>query len=436
MPPQSAIIIGGSLSGLLAALTLSPHIPQTTILESTPAASTRHSQAAGISPGPDFLAFMARHDRTGRAYTVGKAPASVVGLDGAIVKPMGAVLELSSWSVLYAILRANYDGFSSVVVPEPPSGVAGGTYLSGRRVVGVDLSDEKVVRVKCAVEGRGEEVYEAEMVVVADGSYSTVRELLFPGSRRRYTGYVSWRGTVREAEISEATSEYFDGALKMFMGLKNGYMLVYKIPSDEGELRPGGRLINFVWYHEMAEGSPDLKMAMTDINGKEHFNTVTRDLLQPQAWEKQKAFGVPQVPLPFQELLQTATSIFITKINDSATSQPVVQDRLFFVGDALRALRPHNAQSTNQAGFHCRLLEQVILGNMTTKEWQHEVVSQGRITGEMSTFIGMMGFRRKFAMLAAYLRHLRLVCVYKFVGFWGWLFRGRKSTGYKEFLNN
>jgi 2-polyprenyl-6-methoxyphenol hydroxylase-like FAD-dependent oxidoreductase len=43
-----------------------------------------------------------------------------------------------------------------------------------------------------------------DLLVGADGLHSTVRNLLSPGTRPSYVGYVAWRGLVEEASLSAA----------------------------------------------------------------------------------------------------------------------------------------------------------------------------------------------------------------------------------------
>lgn len=159
----------------------------------------------------------------------------------------------------------------------------------------------------------------------------------------------------------------------------------------------------------MPEGSEYLRDALTDINGKEHFNTVPRDLLQPRVWEKQKAIGLAHVPSPFAEVFELTKTTFISKVNDVASPEAVVKDRLFFVGDALNTLRPHVAQGANQAAFHCLMLEGVIKGRLTPDIWGDEVKRQSRMTAAVSILVGMYGLRKWSALALAVMKVLTLV---------------------------
>ena len=47
----------------------------------------------------------------------------------------------------------------------------------------------------------------ADLVVFADGITSTARERLDPTAQLTYSGYVGWRGTVPEHELTDGTRE-------------------------------------------------------------------------------------------------------------------------------------------------------------------------------------------------------------------------------------
>ena len=181
----------------------------------------------------------------------------------------------------------------------------------------------------------------------------------------------------------------------------------------------------------MPESSKELRDAMTDIHGKEHFNTVPRDLLQPHAWEKQKAIGLAHVPPPFAEVLKQTKTTFVTKINDVASPEAVIKDRLFFVGDALNTPRPHTAQAANQAAFHCRMLERVIKGHLKPRAWGDEVMRQSRVIAAMSRVVGMYGLRKWLALTWAVIKLLALVIELKLKGFSNGT-SGRRQTNHYD----
>lgn len=200
-----------------------------TILEQDPGTSQRRSQAAGITPGPDFLKFMERYDRTGQPISDGKESIYICAKDGGIARKLPMTFTYSSWGLLNNILRANFDSHVSKACPIPPRPIAGpgeSIYLSGKRVTGVQFTGERVVVNFTDVSTQRQDERVSDLVIAADGSSSTIRSIMNPKVKNRYSGYVTWRGTVPESQVSVPTSEYFNGCGKFFKHLPNGYMLV------------------------------------------------------------------------------------------------------------------------------------------------------------------------------------------------------------------
>lgn len=48
---------------------------------------------------------------------------------------------------------------------------------------------------------------EADLVIATDGPSSKIRRILLPDVERKYVGYIGWRGTVHEKEISRESKE-------------------------------------------------------------------------------------------------------------------------------------------------------------------------------------------------------------------------------------
>lgn len=67
----------------------------------------------------------------------------------------------------------------------------------------------------------------ADFIVAADGANSVVKRILLPEttSQPEYAGYVAWRGTVPESEVSEGTRNLFQGHISSYV-LDGEYILV------------------------------------------------------------------------------------------------------------------------------------------------------------------------------------------------------------------
>ena len=82
----------------------------------------------------------------------------------------------------------------------------------------------------------------------------TSRARLLPQVKPSYPGYVAWRGTLPEQALPDATRRRFGDAIT-YQVLKDSHILVYPIPGPGGALTAGDRLVNFVWYVNVAEGA-------------------------------------------------------------------------------------------------------------------------------------------------------------------------------------
>ena len=150
-------------------------------------------------------------------------------------------LRMTTWDATYYRLRANYDGLVSEYCSEPPdlSAVeARGVYETGVRVVRVD--DEKNAEGKLkvlaeSVETGEQKRYEADVVIAADGSNSTIRRQLYPELKREEPGYVLWRGTVPTADLSKELLDEIEGNTTLYP-MPYSYCIMYVPPSNHPNL--------------------------------------------------------------------------------------------------------------------------------------------------------------------------------------------------------
>ncbi|KAI0475089.1 FAD/NAD(P)-binding domain-containing protein [Xylariaceae sp. FL0804] len=170
------VIVGGSLGGLAAGLALKALGHDTTILErnTTP---LLQDQGAGIVAGGDRLDFLPTLQP--------RRPPARRGLQG----PADMIQNMTSWDLVYHLMRANYDGVASPYCDVPPPDPAHGraVHLHDRDVTDVRL--EEASSEEESGEGDGVRVFwtssageqgsaRGGMVVGADGPSSTVRGLL------------------------------------------------------------------------------------------------------------------------------------------------------------------------------------------------------------------------------------------------------------------
>ncbi|KAF2446603.1 FAD/NAD(P)-binding domain-containing protein [Karstenula rhodostoma CBS 690.94] len=395
---SDAVIIGGSTAGLLNGVMLKHHGYNVTILEQF--SGTRDGYDAGITIGPDVKSFLAKHDRVQRPFALTCTPPLKFNIQGKPRLEHKQTMVMTCWALFSKILRVNYDGTTSTAVPVAPEpSVTDGTveYRSGARVTGVkDVGD----RVEVHYEDTNSHVsttISAGLVVVADGSTSSIRKLLAPDIERRYAGYICWRGTISESSIKN--KEFNEN---------------YSTPTDDGDLDQGKRLYNWVWYMNLPENSSDIERLFTDVNGKQHQGTLPRGLVRPENWEKQKSLALSVLPPGLAEVVSKTTRPFLTRIYDVTSSKIIFfNSKLFVVGDAAMSIRPNVGMSTQLAAYDCNMLERVIEGKITPSQWEKVFLRYKYAQRRFGLTVAAYGLRSKFTAVWEGLKWLLLLLLQK-----------------------
>ena len=184
-------------------------------------ASSMHGQGAGIGARENVTEFLARHDLTKQPYSILSPEMRFLNREADVIKTWNMQLQATSWNVLYYRLRANFDGLRSEHCPEVPKGEFEGDgkaiYEHAKTVTSIKYTDGLVVVEYEDLANRGSGTLHADLVIAADGSSSKTRQMLQPNVKRRYAGYVAWRGTVPEQEVSEETKTKFDQKVTYFV---------------------------------------------------------------------------------------------------------------------------------------------------------------------------------------------------------------------------
>ncbi|KAI1365828.1 FAD binding domain protein [Xylaria arbuscula] len=390
--PQSVVIIGGSLAGLIHGLQHKRRGNNVTILEQE--SGERHSHYAGIGFADNAKEFLRKYDLTGLTPAFASQSRRWAYYTRPNVMNTKGSIHLTSWGLLMSILRANFDGLASVACPKPPlpaEGDGNASYLSGKRVTALGHTEENV-RVHYVDTTGKEETILADLVIGADGINSTVRRLVNAPVFTQYSGYVAWRGTIEEKLVSKETVEYLSDHVSLQFS-KSTYMLCYIIPTDTGNFEHGERLLNWVWYTNVPDESPQMKKIFTDSTDYQHHSTVPRGLVRPEVWEEYRSDILPRISGPFKELLEKTPNPFVTKIRDAVcTTATFHGGRVALVGDAFTTLRPHLGAATEQAAFHSNTLEAVYRGEKTPDEWSQDarrfaqrLIYINRIIAELGT---------------------------------------------------
>ena len=239
----SALVAGGSLAGLAAGLELQAAGLQVSIHERSE--RVLDDRGAGIVMQPETEQFLSercglRQEQTG----VWLRYRQYLGKDGTPEFHQPMPQQMTSWGLLYRAMRAAF--------PKE-------AYFENDALVGFHSGSAKVYA-RLAKTGS----VEADLLVAADGSHSLVRSMLFPDIKPRYAEYVAWRGVVAESEAGPELLKTFVDHFT-FQQLPHSHILCYLIPGAEGQIEPGARRLNWVWYWNVPE--PALSEVMTGRDG-------------------------------------------------------------------------------------------------------------------------------------------------------------------------
>src|SRR6201989_661833 len=242
------VVTGGSVGGLTAALVLRDAGCDVTVFERSSAAL--QARGAGIATLEATLRYLT--ERGGRQVVDVCSSTNWIRFlraDGSVRHEQRHRYLFSSWNTIYRSLLGLFD-------PD--------RYLLGHEVTGFSQAADSV-RVTLAGGTGTITGADADLLGCADGVSSPTRARLLPEVRPSYSGYVAWRGTVPERTLPAATRDLFGDAIT-YQVLKDSHILVYPIPGLDGALTPGQRLVNFVWYVNVAEGE-ELDELMTGRDG-------------------------------------------------------------------------------------------------------------------------------------------------------------------------
>jgi 2-polyprenyl-6-methoxyphenol hydroxylase-like FAD-dependent oxidoreductase len=195
------------------------------------AGSERAGYAAGITAMSDVQKFMEIYDLTGAKWSIEVTETQMINKLGQPTKTAKKLMGMTSWSVLYHRLRANFDGLQSVFVEKVPMSLESDgdvIFDEGQRVVNVrDLGTQVEVKYQ-DVNTLQERTLLADLVIGADGSNSFIRHKMLPAVDRQYSGYIAFRGCVPQKEVSEKTLHLFTDKLTMFFrkGSPKNYILL------------------------------------------------------------------------------------------------------------------------------------------------------------------------------------------------------------------
>ncbi|MGB7109726.1 MAG: FAD-dependent monooxygenase, partial [Mycobacterium sp.] len=315
-----ALVVGGSLGGLTAALVLRDQGWDVDVLERS--AVPLQDRGAGIVLHPTTVRYLV--ERVGKAIGDIGVPASrlrYLGDDGSVADEQPCAYRFASYFELYQGLL---DAFGTE------------HYHLSTQLAHLDNRDDEVTL--SLTDGQ---TLTADLVVCADGIRSTARSILMPDAQPRYVGYVAWRGTIERDELSGRTASVLEDAIT-YRILPHGHLLTYPIPGKDGSV-----LCNWLWYQNVAPGDR-LNDLLTDRNGLRAELTVPPGSVQTKHLEALHSAADTELPSAIAELVQRSAEPFVQVIVDLEVPR-MAFGRSCLIGDAAFGLRPHIGAGTARA---------------------------------------------------------------------------------------
>ena len=374
-PPKVAVI-GGSLGGLTTALVLRDAGCNVTVYERS------QMELAGLGAGIVVQEATVRYliDRLGmrlQDISVAARVLQYLGRDGTVRFERPSPYRFTAWNTVYRALI---------------SALGGDAYRRGHALVGFGR-DEDGVDVRFA-NGHAERV---DLLVCVDGVASTARKRLAPEIDPRYSGYVGWRGTVTESLLSSKTFAALSDAITYGLAA-DSHIVAYQIPSVDGGMGEGERLVNFVWYRNVAEGA-ELDELMTDRDGLLRPLSLHPGIVQDRYVDAIRRTATDVLSGPLAEMVVRTPRPFVQTIVDVEVPQ-MVFGRVCLMGDAAFTARPHAAAGTAKAAENGWALARALTeadGDIDAAllAWQpgqlelgRNLVARARDVGERSQFRG------------------------------------------------
>ncbi|HEY8274353.1 MAG TPA: FAD-dependent monooxygenase [Pseudolabrys sp.] len=321
---RRAIIIGGSMSGLLSGLLLRRAGWAVDIHERVE--TELSGRGAGIVAQQELIARLGGLDLATDELGVHITTRKILDAEGRLTHEINCPQVLTAWERVYRLLR---DAF-------PPT-----HYHRGRGLTKFTQSTDAV-----RAHFSDGEIIEADLLVGADGIRSTVRQQCLPDVMPRYAGYSAWRALIAErafpAEVHRELFEY------MTFGLPPGeQFLGYPVAGPDNDLRPGHRRYNVVWYRPAAE-TTKLKWLLTDDRGVTHAISIPPPLIPRQAIAEMRADAERLVAPQFRQIVRLIEEPILQPIYD-LESPRMAFGRVAILGDAAFVARPHVAAGVSKA---------------------------------------------------------------------------------------
>ncbi|MDP9906048.1 FAD binding domain-containing protein [Arthrobacter bambusae] len=316
-----AVVVGGSVGGMAAAVRLRRIGADVAVYERS--AAVMESRGAGVVMQPEIERLLETEGVDPFSVSVRLEERHQLTRSGERSVHVMAQ-QMTAWDTLYGVLRRL---------------IGDSCYRRNSALTATNVQDDGV-----SIEFADGYSTSGDILVAADGVNSTSRKLLGGVDESTYSGYVAWRGLEREGDLPAALVGELANRFTSYSA-PGMQFLCYLVPGADGDLRPGHRRVNWVWYVNTA--LKDLTPILTGRSGRQYkaflppgeATTDVLGILHPLA--------ETALPALFSQLVFSST-VFLQPVQDLKPMR-MLHGRACLMGDAAGTVRPHTASGTSKA---------------------------------------------------------------------------------------
>jgi 2-polyprenyl-6-methoxyphenol hydroxylase-like FAD-dependent oxidoreductase len=321
---RRALIIGGSMGGLLAATMLVRRGWNVEVFERIEGELA--GRGAGIVAQPELIAHLDALGLDVRNLGVQVTARKLLDREGHLAATIACPQVMTAWERVYRLLR---DAFPS---DHYHRGCSLKAFTQNANAVVAHFTDGATA--------------EGDVLIGADGLRSTVRQIRLPAVVPLYAGYVAWRALIPEAALPAGIHrELFDA---MTFCLPPGeQFLGYPVAGPDDDLRPGRRRYNVIWYRPADEAS-ELRRLLTDDNGEFHPISIPPPLIRREPISAMRSAAERLLAPQLRAIVRLIGEPLLQPIYDLASPR-LAFGRVAIVGDAAFVARPHVGAGVSKA---------------------------------------------------------------------------------------
>jgi 2-polyprenyl-6-methoxyphenol hydroxylase-like FAD-dependent oxidoreductase len=342
MGPLKIGIVGGSLAGLFSAILLQMDGHDVTVYERS--ARGLAGRGAGLVGQSDLFKVL-RAIGCEHVARIGVVARERIYFDenGDVAERISTPQTQISWDYLYSTVASKLHSE---------------TYVVDNAVTRVEQQDEHASLTFS--DGRSESF---DLVLGADGLASIVRGAVNWDKTNRFAGYVAWRGLIPEGDLPVGASILLERFA--FYVTRGIHVLGYLVPGPNGEMYPGSRRYNWVWYRPVSvENLPDV---FTGESGRVYEYSLPKGELSSTRRKALVEDSIAILPPPFALAIDAEPFPFIQGIFDYQSTR-LVSKHVALIGDAAFVVRPHTAMGVAKAAGDALAMRAAIAGNENLHE--------------------------------------------------------------------